>query len=148
MGTNFYLTTPTTRQHIGKRSVAGLYCWDCKKTLCIDGLNHIHENWNPTKHNKPRWFQNCPDCGATYNDNNELPEATAIELGFSKPTLLPKSGVGTCSSFTWAIEPAQVLFHKGEIEDEYKDWYSISEFLQMIETQCPIQFELIGETFS
>lgn len=38
MGTNFYFNG----QHVGKRSAAGWYCWDCHKTLCADGEEFVH----------------------------------------------------------------------------------------------------------
>ena len=38
MGTNFYLN----ERHVGKRSAAGWYCWDCKQTLCADGEHNVH----------------------------------------------------------------------------------------------------------
>ena len=41
MGTNFYLGKyvyeTKYENHIGKRSAAGLYCWDCDETLIIGG---------------------------------------------------------------------------------------------------------------
>ena len=39
MGTNFYIIDKDQEysegRHIGKRSAAGWYCWDCGTTLCI-----------------------------------------------------------------------------------------------------------------
>ena len=41
MGTNYYLKghrgDDNPKYHIGKRSAAGLYCWDCHITLCKGG---------------------------------------------------------------------------------------------------------------
>lgn len=48
MGTNYYargyrrIADMDPQYHIGKRSAAGLYCWDCGKTLCKDGESGIH----------------------------------------------------------------------------------------------------------
>lgn len=46
MGTNFYLKghrgDDDPKYHIGKRSAAGLYCWDCRITLCKGGESAIH----------------------------------------------------------------------------------------------------------
>lgn len=39
MGTNFYFSNGG---HIGKRSAAGWYCWDCKQTFCVNGEEHVH----------------------------------------------------------------------------------------------------------
>jgi len=39
MGTNFYFSSGG---HIGKRSAAGWYCWDCKQTFCADGEKYVH----------------------------------------------------------------------------------------------------------
>ena len=42
MGTNFYKIKRVDNkieegEHIGKRSAAGEYCWDCRRTLSIYG---------------------------------------------------------------------------------------------------------------
>lgn len=53
MGCNFYTLKD---EHIGKRSAAGLYCWDCGITLCKDreAGNHLSES---------KWFEACHKCG-------------------------------------------------------------------------------------
>lgn len=145
MGTNFYIG----QQHIGKRSAAGLYCWDCDTTLCKKGNDAIHIS------DTPDWHTSCPECGKTTNEEWNSPgQAASIELGFSNPKPSRPHGVLSCSSFTWAIppEPAKLKFAKNtflrRIRDEYGRKYTGKEFLQMLETNCPVQFtHMIGQTF-
>ena len=37
--------------HIGKRSAAGMYCWDCDDTLCPGGKSQVHAGGR----NDPPW---------------------------------------------------------------------------------------------
>lgn len=151
MGTNYYING----QHIGKRSAAGLYCWDCKTTLCKDGEEGVHTG-------KSEWHDACPVCGAIAKEE-KLDESTAgRELGFNKTKSQKKTGVASCSSFSWAM--SEVDFYvvaanrtivnsicgKGldkSIRDEYGDSFSLKEFRQVLE-ECPIQyFDSIGVCF-
>ena len=77
MGTNFY-----TRDglHIGKRSAAGTYCWDCRLTLCKGGEKAVHMS----THGAHGFYDACPKCGA--------------------------AGEDYVSSFSWAINPSDVPF--------------------------------------
>ena len=52
MGTNYYVKTDDGEVHIGKRSAAGWYCWDCRQTLC-KGRVHYGDGY----------FDRCPICG-------------------------------------------------------------------------------------
>ena len=133
MGTNFYIRghqdTMSPEFHIGKRSAAGLYCWDCKRTLWL-------------------WFEDKHLC-QTSNKNEP-----------SK-----KTGVASCSSFSWAINPTRFRDALKEIkkcsccdreyenpekviEDEYKRLYTKKEFDQILK-ECPVQyFDMIDKEFS
>ena len=126
MGCNFYDLKGT---HIGKRSAAGLYCWDCKKTLCKNGNSAIHTS-------DSEWFETCPRCLKTKEDEG-WSSSIGRELGFNKQPFGKKSGVKSCSSFSWAIIPKEL--RKRKIKDEYGRKYSFKEFLKVLE-ECPIQF--------
>ena len=102
MGCNFYVRgykrddDPET--HIGKRSAAGLYCWDCKLTLCIGGEAKIHEG-------NSRWHKKCPKCGKEPIKEGFENSAGGRELGFNTAKPAPKTGAASCSSFSWAMKP-------------------------------------------
>lgn len=159
MGTNFYWVTepiklPTgelicmdqddPRIHIGKRSAAGLYCWDCKVTLCKGGEAGIH-------HSKNEWHSACPECGATRSE--DMHNTINVELGFSKVTDNPRRGIQGCCSFTFAQDPLVVKRICTEnrlkkiIEDEYDRQFTGSEFLDDVLAYCPIKHELLGQRF-
>lgn len=79
MGCNFYIYNPETKElkHIGKRSAAGRYCWDCGVTLCIDGEYYVH-------YSDHAWYDYCPKCGRTKDDEDKFSESSvARELGFN-----------------------------------------------------------------
>jgi len=53
MGTNYYLKIDECeccgryeKKHIGKRSAAGRYCFDCGVSLCVDGEDNVHKGGN------------------------------------------------------------------------------------------------------
>ena len=147
MGTNFYFTRG--RKHIGKRSAAGFYCWDCRKTLCKDGDKGVHQHASG-------WHETCPVCGQKPTENPlgliDVGSA-AVELGWAKPNVKPKLGVASCSSFTWAMEPEIVkksCKRLGKpVVDEYGTKYTGKQFLNMIESNCPILYtNSIGQDFS
>ena len=135
MGTNFYWKDVETedrddvRHHIGKRSAAGLYCWDCGTTLHEGGTTQVHSG-------KGRWHEECPICGGKREAGTK---GTAhVELGFAEPTDVPRTGVSSASSFTWTM-----MRHKRELEalagtggdwkcvvDEYGDEFTAQEFLK------------------
>jgi hypothetical protein len=145
MGTNFYFDKDHS-EHIGKRSAAGLYCWDCCITLCKGGIEKIHFSENQ------EWFDACPCCGKVY-EKEGLREGNAagIELGFSKPVLRRKKGVSSVSSFTWDIHPGLVMkrcLAREKVWDEYGQSYSGKRFLTLIKNTCPVQYSLIGGEFS
>ena len=139
MGTNFYTTKGT---HIGKRSAAGLYCWDCGKTLCKDGEDGIHTG-------KSDWQSRCPKCGKHALDHDFSKSTVGVEIGFALPyTPDERCGVSTCSSFSWAVRPSAVTRLK-KIKDEYGRQHTLAEFIDMVLANCPIQFmDSIGSEFS
>ena len=155
MGTNFYLKeaiicgelTPWDKSddpefHLGKRSAAGLYCWDCNTTLCIGGIEKVH-----TGH---EFYENCPVCGKKPIDENWETSSSGRELGFNKSVPGKKSGVRSCASFTWALPPEILdnLSKKGKpIIDEYGNKISVKGFRKILE-ECPIQYKTsIGTWF-
>jgi hypothetical protein len=165
MGTNFYLRghrhDDSPEFHIGKRSAAGLYCWDCDVTLCLEGESGVHH--------RSTWYDACPSCGRSAAKESLGVSAVGRELGFNKSQPQAKKGIGSCSSFSWAIElerllqlaamlyqPDQVSLPflsprvespKYTIEDEYGGLYTLVKFRQILD-ECPIQFtHMIGQVF-
>src|SRR3990172_6614512 len=106
MGTNFYIRgyrrDDSPDHHIGKRSSAGLYCWDCRETLCLDGEKGVHES-------KSGWATMCRVCGQKPNRERLDSSTAGRELGFNRDTPRRKSGVSSCSSFSWAMEEQAML---------------------------------------
>ena len=180
MGTNFYINngtdhTPRSGQHIGKRSAAGQYCWDCHMTLCKGGPGNVHygtvlerereevepDTWCPRCHRDivTGWFDACPICGKKpTKDETDKGGAVGIELGFSQPQAGGKTGVSSCSSFSWAMLPRELrdLYadpqqnpYDGMIVDEYGRTMPYPEFVSVVLANCPIQyFSGIGQEFS
>lgn len=151
MGCNFYLSghrnTDNPEFHIGKRSAAGYYCWNCRTTLCKGGESRIHYDG----HN---WFEVCPFCGAKKKEESLEESSVGRELGFNKnPT--EKRGVRSVSSFSWAMKKETLTNKlKGKtrlfkvIEDEYGRKFTLKQFMRVLE-ECPIEcFKLIGKEFS
>jgi hypothetical protein len=143
MGTNFYWLGHQheygIQHHIGKRSAAGLYCFDCGTTLCHNGIQGIHTGLGD-------WLATCPSCGKARKDESITESAPGVELGCAKRNGKP-SGLRSASSFTWTL-----LKHKREIEalrdysskpvivDEYGREYTAREFLDELQW-CPVEFQ-------
>jgi hypothetical protein len=135
MGTNFY----TLRgKHIGKRSAAGLYCWNCNITLCKEGEQNVHSSFgyvvrddgkgvleslaDMINYQNQFWYEECPRCHE-------------------------KTNVKPCSSFSWDVNPSKISKLK-YIKSEYGDKLTKDEFLNMLDG-CPIRFfDSIGKDFS
>lgn len=137
MGTNFYLMghsgDDSPKYHIGKRSAAGKYCWDCGITLCKDGNEKIHSG-------RSEWHEVCPKCGKPEIDESLGNSSAGIELGFNKNNLI-HNGVRSVCSFSWAQDPINILGNSyALIEDEYGHRYSNSQFRDMLVNMCPIQY--------
>ena len=140
MGTNFYVqghrNSDDPKWHLGKRSAAGYYCWDCKTTLCKKGEEGVHNS-------ESEWYDKCPICGKAPIDEGWNSSA-GRELGFNKTKPALKTGVASCSSFSWARKLGKVQ----KIEDEYGNKYTRKEFELML-MECPIQHERsLGQRFS
>jgi hypothetical protein len=166
MGTNFYLgnmpddADDVPCYHIGKRSAAGLYCWDCGRTLCkggefwvhLSGAVKLYMHPNVADHYKNcgDWFDECPICGAKPDAEGMDTSAGGRELGFNTSAPAKKTGVRSCASFTWAMMPRDVWREIKEhgVVDEYGCKYTATEFSEVL-SECPLQsFSSIGEQFS
>lgn len=152
MGTNFYTIKG---EHIGKRSAAGLYCWDCNVSLCKAGKEHVHESPACGIRNvqlyiaesEAMWHKKCPNCGREPEKEDLDCSSAGRELGSNE--LLPhrKVGVQSCSSFTWAMRKERALKIRAVVDEQGKK-YNHREFLALLE-ECPIQFyHSIGVEFT
>ena len=144
MGTNFYtnkkyIDSDNPKYHIGKRSAAGLYCWDCKITLCKQGIDGIHKSYSI-------FYSFCPKCEKNYTSEKLEYSSVGRELGLNKSKPDSKIGVNSCSSFSWAMPKDKALKYKA-IYDEYGRKYTREEFLDVLK-ECPIEFDdSIGKSF-
>lgn len=162
MGTNFYwkveaklpsgesidLDRDSPMVHIGKRSSAGWYCWDCHVTLCADGEARLHYG-NGGMHD------HCPKCGKEPKRTPGMTGPVAVELGFAEPETVRPTGVQGAASFSWAQDPDMVREvckarpAEAIIEDEYGRALTGAEFLEMLAANCPIEFtHFVGVVFS
>lgn len=162
MGTNYYIAghrhDDDPEVHIGKRSAAGLYCWDCKVSLHRRGERHVHDGPTGLKFTGLRslmahdrsidWHDACPKCGGAEAEETMEESSAGRELGFNTSEPARKSGVRSCASFSWAMDPSR-LDDIDRIEDEYGTEYSRSDFLRKVLAECPIRFhDSIGTWFS
>lgn len=147
MGTNYYLLRRVKEYeslHVGKRSAAGHYCWDCRITLCKGGNKDIHEG-------DKEWHETCPVCGKAPNESG-WDNAAGLELGLAKSSypIEAKHGVSSCSSFTWDISPERfaALKESRQLIDEYDRKTTVGEFRSMLKNQCPIEYiKLVGNGY-
>jgi hypothetical protein len=155
VGTNFYLNLTNSPEdmddpnyHIGKRSAAGWYCWDCGITLNMGGESQIHKGTSGQ-------YEKCPKCG-NERTKDEGWGSAGVELGFNKPDKPDqRKGVRSVSSFTWAMSRSTLLRAVDEsrvykpIIDEYDRTYTYEEFEDQVLDNCPIRFNnMIGRWFS
>ncbi len=138
MGTNFYLASMPADgddldplYHIGKRSAAGLWCYDCGITLCKGGNEKIHYG--------DEFYEACPKCGQAYIRESLAESAAGIELGFAKPSKIV-SGVRGASSFSWAMSEHDFFRAEDDVIDEYGTKYSFGEFLEQVLNNCAVKF--------
>ncbi len=141
MGTNFYVKghrgNDDPKFHIGKRSAAGLYCWDCGVSLCKGGASRVHYG------DGDDFFDKCPKCGKSPEKENLSTSSVGRELGFNTEKPAKKAGVKGCSSFTFARPIGRIK----NIVDEYGTEYTLEEFRAVLE-ECPIRIDCDGEHFS
>ncbi len=137
MGTNYYAAGHQNdpEYHIGKRSAAGYYCWDCRQTLCMDGEANVNSC-------RSRWYDRCPKCGKSCERESLSESALGLEMGLNEFPPGGKAGVRSCSSFRWA----RALNDIQEIVDEYGTILTRDEFLKMVE-ECPIHHNSYGREF-
>jgi hypothetical protein len=146
----------STEWHIGKRSAAGMYCWDCKKTLCLDGESFIHHSKN-IMGEEPKWSKTCPFCGRSELCEELSESSVGRELGFAKEKPKAKKGVASCCSFSWAKMPFSFWQDlkafsvkypkKAFVVDEYGHEYTASQFVDVLQ-ECPVQFtHFVGREF-
>ncbi len=146
MGTNFYFLDGT---HAGKRSAAGLYCFDCDITLHKLDKDKVHYCCS---HTDPmcdcEWYDACPKCGAKPLKESLNNDSAGRELGFNKKPFKRKTGVASCSSFTWAMDPIAFFSKRAKyIKDEYGTKMTLQEFKDMLK-ECPIQYNnMVGQEF-
>lgn len=145
MGTNFYFGKKE-EIHIGKRSAAGFYCWDCGVTLCNSGFatwkNKTYYGTDAVHTSGDGWLDSCPICGKKIGEETLSNSSAGRELGFNESKPEQKTGVKSCGSFTWAISPKefQTYFrNRRHIYDEYGRKYSKQEFIDILK-ECPIKF--------
>jgi hypothetical protein len=146
VGTNFYTLKG---RHIAKRSAAGLFCWSCGVSLRIGGELLVHSSrvdpFDAEAHKK-EWYDKCPICGDVPKEEDLNSSAAGRELGFNKGPYGKKTGVSSCSSFSWAI-PESELKRIKIVKDEYGRRFTIGEFSKILE-ECPIRFfDSIGVDF-
>jgi hypothetical protein len=159
MGTNFYWLEKepcdhcgrgaSEGDHIGKRSAAGLFCWDCGETLCEGGNAAVHFS-------RHAWAKTCRKCGAAPAQEDHFKTGpVAVELGFSAPREERPKGVRGTSSFSWAQEPEGVRrrceaeMDRKLVVDEYGRITTGREFLAMLRSNCGIEStSSVGQSFS
>lgn len=151
MGTNFYLKPPDDiedeylpeAKHVGKRSASGIYCYDCKVTLCKQGEERIH-------YGNTDWYEKCPKCGKEKTNESLNTGTGGLELGFwdQEQKEKKRTGVMSSCSFSWAMLPSDIPANSF-IWDEYGEKYTYKEFMDMLNTLCPIQYyRHLGQAFS
>jgi hypothetical protein len=174
MGTNFY---SRGGRHIGKRSAAGWYCWDCKQTLCANGEQYVHYTKLPPnevelKRDRERLVAHpglSPSGFPTVLENEWMrrdvtwhkkcpkcgkrpPNESLADGAVGRELgfnkkLTTKKGITSCSSFSWAM-PRKEALQLSKVRDEYGREYSHKEFIAVIE-DCPIHFtDMMGTRFS
>ena len=141
MGTNYYIKgypendSDNPIWHIGKRSAAGSFCFDCGITLCKGGANRVHYDDD--------WYNECPRCRKKPIIENIENSAVGIELGYFKNPTKLKEGVASASSFTFAMSFMDISSRVLEefkncpndtkvIEDEYGREFTYMEFVRLV----------------
>lgn len=142
MGTNYYIkgydkTTIINNKtydfydrcspiwHIGKRSAAGHYCFDCDMTLKIGGKENLHYN--------DKFYEECPQCKKSIKETGY---ASSFNRAITEDDLYKR------------IKEEGFSVEDNCIVDEYGKEYTYMTFIELVEN-CPIVFDhMIGEYFS
>lgn len=148
--------------HIGKRSAAGLYCWDCgiplvKPVFRRSGYGMIYVSADAVHDSRNPSTTECPMCYGSVQHPAAVTDRghpAGVELGFAAPLQSRPSGVSGASSFSWAQEPSRVLSiiaRAPDLEiviDEYGDKYTGLSFSEIVRFS-PLWFtDSIGTCFS
>ncbi len=179
MGTNYYACDKETKEelyHIGKRSAAGHYCWDCGITytniaqtqatrlysmtayhrpteynemVYVYGTDAVHIGSRDPKElikDEPQYLDCCPICGKS-RETEEVNSAFA-ELGFSKQ---PTQKNNTTCSFSFAISPYKLGETMNDeniiIKNEYGEELSKNEFKEVLQNCGLKYFHSVGQDF-
>jgi len=145
MGTNYYLRghrgNDSPEYHIGKRSAAGQYCFDCDVSLCINGKENVHDY-------KSDWYGKCPICGNgrknTENSKGNVKNSCSFSWAMSKNDLLDKVEHNiSCPNCNKVFDNPEKV-----IENEYGELFTLEEFYEEV-NYCPIIFyHMIDQRFS
>jgi hypothetical protein len=162
MGTNFYVVNPAEYEdsydlygpkiHVGKRSAAGLYCFDCGITLHKHGKELLHTGKDAQGNRvapEDAFYKVCPLCKKGPVKEDFYNGSAGLELGFHKDEM-QTTGVRTCCSFNWCMKPDKFVADMGNLHvwDEYGAVYTAEEFKKMRESY-PIHFTtMLGKHFS
>lgn len=123
--------------HIGKRSAAGWFCWDCMVPLVEGGATMVHQS-------AARCLDACPKCGAAKPERSTH-NPVMVELGFAESAVQRPTGVSGASSFSWAQTPSVVRARCEQhcddelVSDEYGRRMTGGDFLRMLNSNCPIE---------
>jgi hypothetical protein len=159
MGTNFYWDPPDEvpndddpQYHIGKRSAAGMYCYDCNISMCAKGEAYVHRgSWED---GDDHWHKRCPECGLSAQPEDLKDSCVGVELGFGEAKQRRPDGMHSCCSFSFTQnqravrERCMAAGDNIEVFDEYNRPLTGYEFLAMVEVICPIVFDCEGEWFT
>lgn len=133
--------------HLGKRSGAGRFCWDCMVTLNMGGNSAIHMG-------KSDWHPACPKCNKTEKDKyptrfDKVADVEKETIPEDRPT-----GIASSCSFSWAQNPEGVLAILEQrpndllVIDEYEETYTGVTFATMLRNSCPVHFtDSVGTRF-
>jgi hypothetical protein len=166
MGTNYYAYDVKSKEqlyHIGKRSAAGHFCWDCG----MSSKNIAKDNWDKKPYiygtraihcggfeenrlnNEPTDLEYCPVCGKPFHVDKEEVNAMFAELGFSKQ---PNRTNNTTCSFMFGISPyvlSDVMSNENIcVIDEYGRELTKEEFKEVIQNCGVKYYDFVGEDFS
>ena len=124
--------------YIGLQSGAGLYCWDCRRSLFRGNIENLHKGAKTDAERDAQWYDACPECG------REAPARL--------PRTIPRSGIDTCCSFTWHQDPETVMEWCRKYPDEVIIdgtvlWMTGRQFLETLGEVCPIQYLASKELF-